>query len=134
VRWRAQLAENAKMLAFHHLLPELDHNEIVGWQENPHLLRGCRVVFLTGSHEDPRVARRIAVTAEILRPFAGGVEVVRAPEGSRLEELLGLVLLGDWISLYAAGAHGVEPVPVERIERLKAELAGALPGRGDGVT
>jgi glucose/mannose-6-phosphate isomerase len=125
VRWRAQLAENAKMLAFHHLLPEMDHNEIVGWQENPELLRRCRVVFLTGSHENARVAQRIALTAETLRPFAGGVEIVHAPQGSPLEELLGLILLGDWVSLYAAAAKGVDPMPVERLDRLKAALAQA---------
>jgi glucose/mannose-6-phosphate isomerase len=123
VRWRAQLAENAKMLSFHHLLPEMDHNEIVGWQENPSILRHCRAVFLTGAREHPRVARRVEITADILRPAAGGVEVVRAPAGTPAEELLGLVLLGDWVSLYAAAEHGVPPVPVERIAVLKAALA-----------
>lgn len=125
VRWRAQLAENAKMLSFHHLLPEMDHNEIVGWQENAGLLRRCRVVFLTGSHEHPRVSRRIEITAEIIGPVAGGVEVVRAPEGTPVEELLGLVLLGDYVSLFAAAAHGVEPVPVDRISVLKGALQDA---------
>ena len=124
VRWRAQLAENAKMLSFHHLLPEMDHNEIVGWQENPRLLRDLRAVFLTGAREHPRVARRVAITADILRPVAGGVEVVRAPEGSPVEELLGLVLLGDWMSLHAAAEHGVPPVPVDRIAVLKGALGG----------
>jgi glucose/mannose-6-phosphate isomerase len=123
VRWRAQLAENAKLLAFHHLLPEMNHNEIVGWQENPELLRRCRAVFLTGSHEHPRVARRLVLTAETIRPLAAGIEIVRAPRGTPVEELLGLVLLGDWVSVHAAAALGVEPVPVERIGRLKAALA-----------
>jgi glucose/mannose-6-phosphate isomerase len=122
VRWRAQLAENAKMLSFHHLLPEMDHNEIVGWQENEGLLRHCRAVFLTGSHEHPRVARRIEITAELIGRVAGGIDIVRAPAGSPLEELLGLLLLGDFVSLYAAEVHGVEPVPVERISLLKAAL------------
>lgn len=122
VRWRAQLAENAKMLSFHHLLPEMDHNEIVGWQENGDLLGECRAVFLTGQHEHPRIARRIEITAGLIEPAAGGVEIVRAPEGSPVEELLGLVLLGDYVSLFAAAVHGVEPVPVERIGRLKAAL------------
>jgi glucose/mannose-6-phosphate isomerase len=122
VRWRGQLAENAKMLSFHHLLPEMDHNEIVGWQENAELLRRCRALFLTGSHDHPRVARRIAITSELIGPHAAGVEVVRAPEGAPTEELLGLLLLGDWVSLHAAAEHGVDPVPVERIGRLKGAL------------
>jgi glucose/mannose-6-phosphate isomerase len=128
VRWRAQLAENAKLLAFHHLLPEMNHNEIVGWQAHPDLLRRCRAVFLTGGHEHPRVARRLALTAETIRPLAGGIEIVRAPRGSPLEELLGLVLLGDWVSVHAAAELGVEPVPVERIGRLKAALAAEAAG------
>jgi glucose/mannose-6-phosphate isomerase len=124
VRWRAQLAENAKMLSFHHLLPEMDHNEIVGWQENPSILRQCRAVFLTGGREHPRVARRVDITADILRPVAGGVEIVRSPGGAPAEDLLGLVLLGDWVSLHAAAEHGVAPVPVDRIAVLKGALAG----------
>jgi glucose/mannose-6-phosphate isomerase len=123
VRWRAQLAENAKMLALHHVLPEMNHNEIVGWQQNPDLLRRCHVLLLTGSHEHPRVARRIALTAAALRPWAGSVEVVRAPAGPAAEELLALIVLGDWVSLYAAAEHGVDPVPVERIREIKAALA-----------
>ncbi|MFN2433135.1 MAG: bifunctional phosphoglucose/phosphomannose isomerase [Gemmatimonadota bacterium] len=134
VRWRAQLAENAKMLSFHHLLPEMDHNEIVGWQENAELLRRCRAVFLTGSHDHPRVSRRIEITAELIEPVAGGVEVVRAPRGTPAEELLGLVLLGDYVSLHAAAVHGVEPVPVQRISVLKAALkdGGAATGERAG--
>ncbi|MBA2564974.1 MAG: bifunctional phosphoglucose/phosphomannose isomerase [Gemmatimonadetes bacterium] len=122
VRWRAQLAENAKMLASHHVLPEMDHNEIVGWQENRDLLARCHAVFLTGSHDHPRVARRIAITAELIRPAAAGVETVRPPVGSRLEELLALVLLGDHVSVHAATVHGVDPIPVQRIAHLKAAL------------
>lgn len=122
VRWRGQLAENAKMLSFHHLLPEMDHNEIVGWQENPELLRSCRAVFLTGSHDHPRVARRVAITRDLIAPHAGGVEVVSAPAGTPAEELLGLIWLGDWVSLYVAEEHGIDPLPVERISRLKAAL------------
>jgi hypothetical protein len=69
------------------------------------------------------VARRIALTAAALRPWAGSVEVVRAPAGPAAEELLALIVLGDWVSLYAAAEHGVDPVPVERIREIKAALA-----------
>jgi glucose/mannose-6-phosphate isomerase len=127
VRWRSQLAENAKMLSFHHLLPEMNHNEIVGWQENAELLRRGRAVFLTGSHEHPRVMRRIEITAELISGVAGGVEVVRPRRGTPLEELLGLVLLGDYVSLYAALVHGVEPLPVDRIAHLKSALQTPAP-------
>jgi glucose/mannose-6-phosphate isomerase len=121
-RWKTQLNENADAAAFWSELPEANHNEICGWA------RGARfapfsAVFLEDPDQHPRIVRRIELTcAEVER--SGGSAVRAAARGdSRLERVLSLVLLGDLVSVYLAVLDGVDPTPVEPIERFKAELA-----------
>jgi glucose/mannose-6-phosphate isomerase len=121
-RWKTQLNENAEAAAFWSELPEANHNEICSWQ------RGTGVaplagVFLEDPDLHPRVQRRIELTAaEVDR--AGGPSVRIASRGdTRLERLLSLVLLGDLASVYVAVLEGVDPTPVEAIERFKSALA-----------
>jgi glucose/mannose-6-phosphate isomerase len=122
-RWKCQLNENAKVPAFSSELPEAGHNEIVGWAEASRFGRWAAVLL-----EDPdageRSAERLALTAELVADEAAVVERV-APHGeTRLERLVSLVLLGDLVSLYLAVLRGVDPGPVEIIDRLKGALAG----------
>jgi glucose/mannose-6-phosphate isomerase len=125
-RWKAQWNENAKLPAFAAALPELDHNEVVGWsagQGRPFVL-----VALRHDGEHPDVASRFPLSMDIARSSGMQVEEVRASGGSPLCRLLELVLLGDLASTYVAIARGVDPSPIEAIARLKRSLAEA--GRG----
>jgi glucose/mannose-6-phosphate isomerase len=121
-RWKGQINENAKQIAFHADLPELDHNEIVGWEVLRDLHPRFRVVFPRDHDEHPRVARRIELTRGILA--AEGVESVTVPSRgeSRLARVLSLIQLGDWVSLYLAVLAGVDPTRLEKIDRLKTTL------------
>ena len=123
-RWKCQINENSKLPAFAHELPELDHNEIVGWAGAPGLGR-FSAVFLDDCDLHPRVRQRIALTRELIEPTAAATFVVETRGETRAERLISLVLLGDLLSLYLAVLRGVDPEPVEVIERLKAELAGS---------
>lgn len=122
-RWKCQVNENAKWPAFSHVLPELDHNEIVGWQgagvEDP---TRFSAVFLTDRDQHPRVRRRIELTAELIEGGAAGVHLIDTEGESRTERLLWAVLLGDLVSLCLAGLRGVDPAPVGAIETLKDRL------------
>ena len=62
VRWRAQINENAKTLAFYHVLPEMNHNEIVGWYHPTDVLKRTHVVFLRDADEAPRMSTRLEIT------------------------------------------------------------------------
>lgn len=121
-RWKTQLNEMAKTPAFAHELPELDHNEIVGW-EGAYELGRFAAIFLDDPDLHPRVRDRIELTRRLVEPTAAATFVVQAPEGDRTERVIALVLLGDLISVYAAVLRGVDPTPVAIIERLKGELA-----------
>jgi len=122
-RWRGQMAENAKTLAFGHVLPEMNHNEIVGWKTLETLMRGIQVIFLRDKEDHPRVQKRIDVTRAILGAHTDHITEVWSEGTSLLTRIFSLVHLGDWVSLYLAVLHGVDPTPVEAINRLKEELA-----------
>ncbi len=124
-RWKCQINENAELPAFAGKLPEHDHNEVVGWAGAD---RRLGAIFLEDPAGDERAVRRMAVTAEIAGDGAAVVERVAAREGSRLERLVSLVLLGDLVSLYLAVLRGVDPVHVRAIDLLKERLAAARPG------
>jgi glucose/mannose-6-phosphate isomerase len=121
-RWKTQLNENAELPAFASELPEHDHNEVVGWAAAD---RRLAAVFLQDPQEDPRIATRVEVTAELAQSGAAAVERATAQGDTRMERLVSLVLLGDLVSLYLAVLRGVDPVNVAAIDTLKAKLAAA---------
>ena len=120
-RWKTQLNENAKIPAFAHELPEMDHNEIVGWQNASSLARFA-AVFFDDADTHPRVQERIALTRELISEQATGTFVVASRGVTAVERVLSLVLLGDLVSLYVAVLRGVDPTPVDVIEELKGRL------------
>jgi glucose/mannose-6-phosphate isomerase len=122
-RWKTQFNENAKVPAFSSELPELDHNEIAGWEGSAELGR-FSAVFLDDSDLHPRVRQRIELTRGLIA--ADGVSTYRVESvgESRAERLVSLVLLGDLVSLYLAVLRGVDPSPVPVLDRLKNTLAG----------
>jgi len=120
-RWKAQINENAKSPAFAAELPELDHNEIVGWGAANEFGR-FSAVFLDDDDTHPRVKERMELTARLIRPGAAGVHRVSSRGRTTVERVFSLVLLGDLVSLYLAVLRGVDPAPVELLEALKSEL------------
>lgn len=124
LRLRQQLNENSKRLCWHHTLPELNHNELVGWEGPKSALAHATVVYLRSNFEHPRVAKRFEIMDQILRER--GVDqrhTLRVTAAHRLEELLLLLHVVDWVSIYLAEAEGVDPTPVNVIDRLKGALA-----------
>ena len=119
-RWRTQLEENAKTLAFHHIVPEATHNEISGWVQPRGLMRHSAAVFITDLGIHPRTLKRMEFTAGLIR--RQGAAVLKASvtgSTSVFSRMLGLVSLGDFISIYLACAYKINPTPVERVEALK---------------
>jgi glucose/mannose-6-phosphate isomerase len=120
-RWKTQINENAKQPAFASSLPEADHNEIVGWggaRESGRL----SAVFLEDRDQHPRVRQRFDLTAKLVEPDSAAVARLETEGDSRTERLLWAVMLGDLLSLHLAARRGVDPTPIEVIERLKEEL------------
>ena len=121
-RWKTQINENAKLPAFAAELPELDHNEVVGWADGAGG-NSFAAVLLEDPGAGERNQTRVELTAEFVEPGAQAVEVVSPRGTGRLERLVSLVLLGDLVSLYLAVLRGVDPVDITVLSRLKADLA-----------
>jgi glucose/mannose-6-phosphate isomerase len=121
-RWKTQINENASAPAFATELPELDHNEIVGWEGAPDQGR-FSAVFLDDSDLHPRVRARIELTLEIIAPYAAATHRIQTLGQTPVERLVSLVLLGDLVSLYLAVLAGRNPADIAPITQLKAALA-----------
>lgn len=122
LRLKGQLNENAKMHAWSNRLPELNHNEIVGWEKNPELLKKLSVIWLSDAQGHKRNLKRREVTREIIGELSACELVLIADGDSPLERLIYLIHLGDWISYWCALAHCTDPTPVVKIDQLKQEL------------
>ena len=122
-RWRGQLNENAKSLASTHLFPEMNHNEIVGWEHPKKLFKDFLVILLRDRGSNPRVNKRMDITREIIsKENVKTLEVYSQGEGL-LSRILSLIYIGDFVSLYLAILYGIDPVPVARVSYLKKKLA-----------
>jgi glucose/mannose-6-phosphate isomerase len=120
-RWKTQINENAKQPAFAHELPELDHNEIAGW-EGAHEVGRFAAVFLDDSDAHPRVKARMDLTEQMITANAVASFRLETRGETTIERVISLVLLGDLVSIYLATLRGVDPGPVKVIDELKAAL------------
>jgi glucose/mannose-6-phosphate isomerase len=121
-RWKTQINENAKQPAFYHELPELDHNEIVGW-EGANDVGRFSAVFLDDSDAHPRVKQRMELTEQLIAGNAAASFRIETRGQTAIDRVISLVLLGDLVSIYLAALRGVDPGPVKLIDELKEALA-----------
>lgn len=121
-RWRGQLNENAKILCHTNVIPEMNHNELVGLGRPEKFNRDILIVFLHDPESNPRNSRRIAVMKKIIQHDLRDILEIK-PEGrNRLQRMFWTIMLGDFISYHLAVLTGIDPLPVKRIEYLKQEL------------
>jgi len=121
-RWKTQINENAKQPSFSGELPELDHNEIAGWEGARDVGR-FSAVFLDDSDAHPRVKQRMDLTERLIAGNAVASFRLETRGQTAIERVISLVLLGDLVSIYLAALRGVDPGPVKVLDELKASLA-----------
>ncbi len=121
-RWKCQINENGKLPAGAGELPEIDHNEICGWDGAGEIGR-FSAVFLDDSDLHPRIRQRIELTRGLITSRGASAYRVESIGETRIERLVSLVLLGDLVSLYLAVLRGVDPTPVVTLDQLKEALA-----------
>ncbi len=123
LRWKTQINENSKSLAYTVAFPELNHNEIVGWEGMEELRSKIEVIILRDRGEPDRIKSRIEITKSVIGDRPSEVEEVWSQGDSILARLFSLIYLGDWVSFYLAILQGVDPTPVKSIDLLKRKLA-----------
>jgi glucose/mannose-6-phosphate isomerase len=129
VRWRQQLNENAKVLAHSSVVPESNHNEIVGWQEPSPVARSLAVLLLRDGEDTAAATARLDLTAEFAARQGAAVHEIRSQGESRIARLASLVQFGDSLSLYVALLGGVDPTDIASIDEFKRRLAARASAR-----
>ena len=120
VRFRQQINENSKMLCWHHTLPEMNHNELVGWTEKNDSLA---VVTFRTSFDYERTIKRYEICKELFTKYSHSVTDITAKGTSKVEQFFYLINIGDWISCYIADIKNIDATEVNVITNLKNELA-----------
>lgn len=121
-KWKISWNENAKNVAFCGQYPEFNHNEFIGWASHP-VEKPFAVFDLVSDFEHEQVLRRFTISDRLLSGRRPKSHVVHLHGETLLQQLLWGCILADFISIYVAILNGVDPVPVELIEKLKQELA-----------
>lgn len=119
VRWRQQFNENGKMLAWHHVVPEMNHNELVGWRDKND---NRAVIFLKTKLDHPRSIFRMKLNKTTIKKYTANIIDIDSKGESYLENVIYLTHLGDWISWYLAQYRGFDAVEVNVINKLKSDL------------
>ena len=123
LRWQCQFEENSKTLAYGNYIPEMNHNEIVGWEQIVHLTGRLSVIMLYDKKDNRRVNKRMQIVKDLIEDQAASVHVLNTRGESRLTRLFSLVQLADWTSFYLAMVNEVDPTPIAKIDLLKSRLA-----------
>ncbi len=116
-RWKTQFNENSKVHAFFHTLPELDHNELLGYTRQ---FAKTLTLFLDYPDDHERVRKRVLITQKLIKPSKS--MIIKIKGASPLERFAYAIHLGDLTSYYLAEELKLDPYPVPVIERLKEEL------------
>lgn len=121
-RWKAQLAENAKVPAAASTLPELCHNDIVGLEYGHPALADAILLVLRVEAGHPGQDARLKAAVDLVQDSVGAVEIVAVGGATPAERLVESMILGDFVSVYLAILRDVDPTPIQAIARLKAAL------------
>ena len=123
VRLKGQICENSKILAYHNIYPEMNHNEIVGWHNNAEYFSNYFVLWLMDKDMNERNKSRQAIIASLLSELKVKQEKIEVDGGNFKERFLLLIHYGDWLSYWCAIMHNTDPSPVKNIQVLKDKLS-----------
>lgn len=120
-KWKISINENAKQIAWVNQLPEFNHNEFLGWTKQP-VDKPYAVIDIRSNLEHERTLKRFEVTERLLSGVRPSPHVI-VPQGETLlRQILWTIVLGDFVSLYVALLNGLNPTPVDLIEKFKLAL------------
>ena len=124
LRWKTQMNENAKQIALFNVIPEMNHNEILGYSFPEALTKKMAVVLLRQPQGDhPQIARRFDLLKGMITSKAAGVTEIEAKGKSLLAQIFSVIYLGDFSSVYLAYLKGVDPTPIGLIDQFKSRLS-----------
>ncbi len=120
IRFRQQLNENSKILAWHHVIPEMNHNELVGWRDKAD---DKIVIILRNEGDYERVQTRMDINKKIIRKYTPNILEITSKGKSYWERVFYIIHLTDWVSVMLADLRNVDATEVKVIDYLKGTLA-----------
>lgn len=120
VRFRQQLNENSKMLGWHNVVPEMNHNELLGWRTN---VDDLAVVYFRNKCDYDRNQIRMDINKKVISKFTSNITEIWSKGDSLIENSLYHISVGDWISWYLSEMNNVDAIEIDVIDFLKGELA-----------
>ncbi|MCB9171145.1 MAG: bifunctional phosphoglucose/phosphomannose isomerase [Flavobacteriales bacterium] len=120
IRFRQQVNENSKELCWHHAIPEMNHNELVGWAGGRD---DIAVVLFRHKEDHERTQVRMEINKEVFARHTPHIFEVWSKGDTAYARQLYLINIGDWISYYWAEKKGVDPAEIDVINMLKGKLA-----------
>ena len=120
IRFRQQLNENSKVLCWHNTIPEMNHNELVGWASKNESLA---VLILLDETDYKKNKIRAGLNLEVIKKYASSVNVIYSKGETAIEKAIYFINLCDWISIYLAEMREIDPIEVNVITELKNSLA-----------
>jgi glucose/mannose-6-phosphate isomerase len=120
VRFRQQINENSKMLCWHHVVPEMNHNELLGWRTN---VNDLAVVYFRNKSDYDRNQIRMDINKKVISKFTENITEIWSKGDSLIENSLYHINLGDWVSWYLSEMNNVDAIEIDVIDFLKGELA-----------
>lgn len=121
-KWKISWNENAKNVAFWNVYPETNHNEFIGWASHP-VDKPFAVFDLKSSFEHERILKRFEISDRLLSGLRPKATSVQLAGNTVLAQLLWGCILADFVSIYVAVLNGVDPTPVDLVEKFKKEMA-----------
>jgi len=119
VRFRQQINENAKMLCWHHVVPEMNHNELLGWRTN---VDDLAVVYFRNKSDYDRNQIRMDINKKVISEYTDNISEIWSKGDSLIENSLYHINLGDWVSWYLSEMNNVDAIEIDVINFLKGEL------------
>ncbi len=123
LRWRQQFEENAKLLASHHSLPEMAHNEMIGWKNPEELLKNFSAIFLLDKEDHSRIQKHVDFSKKVIEKTGAEIVTLSSQGSSFLTRMFSLAYLSDFVSFYLAMLYEVDPTPIDVTNQLRNELA-----------
>ncbi len=119
-KWKKNFNENSKAMAFSNVFPEHNHNELNGFVRTN---GNFHIIFIKDKEDHPKVKKRMEIVRKIAEEKGIGTSLIETEGSNLLERIIHTIYLGDWTSYYLALEYGIDPTPVEMVERLKKMLA-----------
>jgi len=121
-RLKCQFNENSKLLAFNNVYPELNHNEIVGWETFSNKVLNAKLISIADRDYHPQILKRIGITNEIISRTGTEIITLKSNEENIKVRIMDLIYLGDWITFYLSILRGYDPSEIDNITEMKRRL------------